>query len=132
MKTNKLELIQQLAYAWNNLGLSELADHLADDIVYESQWVLQPIQGRAELLQYLSGKFDTLRKLKGQPEGNVVANLAYLDAATTDPCLVVSQSTNNGKREMLVTIQERNNKIHRIDLCAVPSSSVVYHKLPEY
>lgn len=57
-----LERCRTLCDAYNSLDVEPLIDILADDCVYESQKVLQPIVGKYEIIDFLRAKFETVRK----------------------------------------------------------------------
>ena len=61
MNNQETENLKQLARSWNNLDISYIEKELADDLVYESQWVLIPIKGKEKFLFYLHSKFNAIK-----------------------------------------------------------------------
>lgn len=59
---NETELLIEYAKAWNHLNADFLEPILADDFTYESQWVFAAMHGKAKYLEYIRGKFETIRK----------------------------------------------------------------------
>ena len=108
----KKKYITELAKTYNNLDESFIADLLSEDIIYESQNVLTPIEGKENLLYYLKNKFKRINELKSI----VFAEIGYLN---DNPCIILSQDEKENKSS-LVLIEINNNKlISRIDLCTV-------------
>ena len=50
-----------LAAAWNTLEVSPIEKLLADDFHYSSFWVYDEMTSAAQYLEYLKGKFETLK-----------------------------------------------------------------------
>lgn len=111
------------AYAamMNTGSVAHLEPLLAEDFRYASQWVFEEITSKADYLDYITQKLDTVRQ-----SGAVVwAELAYLDEARQQPCVVLAQgAADNLQAVVLVKVQ--GNHISRMDLCAVPSPNSVY------
>jgi hypothetical protein len=51
MLLQQFEKLQLIAKSWNSLDAFILADVLADEVVFESQWVLVSIEGERKLLR---------------------------------------------------------------------------------
>ncbi|HMK43604.1 MAG TPA: hypothetical protein VK445_05655 [Dissulfurispiraceae bacterium] len=122
----QLLLTTAVARMYNTLDVAHIADKLSDDIVYESQQVLTPLRGRAEVLEYLNKKFETISKT---PNSLLFVELAFLGnlddsfvpiafAREGQPCLIMAQGTTDN-RLALVLVNELEGRISRIDLCTV-------------
>lgn len=107
----KKNYITELAKTYNNLDESFIADLLSEDIIYESQNVLTPIEGKENLLYYLKNKFKRINELKSI----VFAEIGFLN---DNSCIILSQDEKENKSS-LVLIEINNNLISRIDLCTV-------------
>jgi hypothetical protein len=114
------QLLVQLAKSWNNLDVSFIENHLADDITYESQWVFTPIQGKANFLPYLNSKFQAIKTAVQQGEMQVSAELAIHPSLTSKDCLVLTQTTSQEDVVVLVVIELLDDLISRIDVCFIP------------
>ena len=102
------------ARAWNNLNTSFLFSFLSEDIVLESQNVLEPIKSKSEVLNYLNSKMQTISK--ADDEYKVFAQIGSV--FNCRPCVIISQGDkNNLTLTVLFTI--RDELISRIDLCSV-------------
>lgn len=68
-------IAETICRAWNELDASLFESILNDDFEYISVWVLETMKGKKRYLDYISGKFDSIRK------GNrpVSAELLYQD-----------------------------------------------------
>ena len=113
---------------------------LADDIVFESQWVLTPNVGREAVEDYFIGKGNTLRKKDCCPKCEIVQlvgninpihnadvhingekakrstfGLLYQDGKL---CALMTQELQNDTVRVIIDIKiNEENKISRIDLC---------------
>jgi len=105
------------AYAtmMNTFDLSVLEPLLADDFHYASQWVFAEIETKSDYLEYIVPKLEAIRK----SESRVWAELGHLDHTCPGPCVVLAQGN---KDELVATVllRVRDDKIARIDMCAVP------------
>jgi hypothetical protein len=120
MQYTESQLLVQLAKCWNNLDVSFIQNHLANDITYESQWVFTPIQGKANFLPYLNSKFQAIKTAVQQGEMQVSAELAIHPSLTSKDCLVLTQTTSQEDVVVLVVIELLDDLISRIDVCFIP------------
>ena len=61
--TNRIDTYTQaVASAWNSLDISPIATLLDDNFHYSSFWVLEEMTIDEQYLDYLKGKFATLRR----------------------------------------------------------------------
>lgn len=104
-----------LAKAYNNLDVSFIELKITDDIRYETQWVLQPIMGRRDFIDYLTTKFQTI---------NSTGSKVYAELATYrgkhEYCLVLAQD-NKENLKGTILMRVRDEKISDIDLCMIPT-----------
>ena len=56
------EMAQIIADAWKNLDISALREILAEDYEYTSQWVFDTMHGAETYLDYLSHKFEAMKR----------------------------------------------------------------------
>ena len=57
----EINFLEKLAKAYQTYDASIVADDLADDMHYASLWVFQEMESKAEYLDYLNGKLQTLK-----------------------------------------------------------------------
>jgi len=114
------ETLRQLAKSWNNLDTSFIEGELADDFIYESQWVLTPIEGKIEFLSYLHSKFTAIKTAMKSQTMTVTAEIALHPSMQNKPCIVLTQITSEGIRQVSVLIKIQERKIKRIDVCFIP------------
>lgn len=120
MKYQEKEFLSQLAKSWNNLDISFIERELADDFIYESQWVLTPIEGKREFLSYLHSKFTAIKTAMELQTMTVTAEIALHPSMQNRPCIVLTQITSEGIRQVSVLVNIQENKIKRIDVCFIP------------
>lgn len=114
------ETLRQLAKSWNNLDTSFIEKELADDFTYESQWVLTPIEGKGEFLSYLQSKFIAIKTAMQSQTMTVTAEIALHPSMQNRPCIVLTQITSEGFRQVSLLIKIQERKIKRIDVCFIP------------
>ncbi len=117
----EIEILRKLAQSWNNLDTKYILDNLSDNIIYESQWVLVPINGKREFIAYLESKFNAIKSAMKHELIQVTAELALAPSLQNKPCIILTQITNQGIRQVSILIEITNSKIERIDICFIPS-----------
>jgi hypothetical protein len=120
MKSYEIELLRCLARTWNNLDVSFIEEVLAEDFIYESQWVLCPLTGKQQFLSHLNSKFSAIKIARNTQIMIVSAEMAFHRGVSERPCLILSQITNEGIRQVSVLVEPVGNKMRRIDVCFIP------------
>ena len=110
---NKLEIVNEIAKGYNNLDSSLIEAVAADNIIYESQWVMSSINTKVETFKYLKHKFDIIKNA----ETKLFAEIAYYGE---DPCIILAQDTTENKVATLL-IEVTNEQVSRMDICEVPN-----------
>lgn len=116
----EIEYLRKLARSWNNLETSFIENELAADFIYESQWVLTPIEGKTTFLSYLHSKFIAIKNTIRSQMMTVTAELAFVPSMQHRPCIVLTQITSEGVRQVSLLIEIKERKIKRIDVCFIP------------
>jgi hypothetical protein len=107
-----LEIVKEIAKGYNNLDSSIIESLSSVDIIYESQWVINSINGSKQVFSYLAHKFKIIKK----SETEMYAEIAYFGE---EPCIVLAQNSKaNPVATLRITIE--NNKIVRLDICQIP------------
>lgn len=114
------ELLRQLAKSWNNLDTRFIQNELDDEVIYESQWVLTPIEGKENFLSYFNSKFSAIKKTMLSNTMTVTAEIALQPSMQDRPCIVLTQITSEGINQVSVLIKLKEYKIKRIDICFIP------------
>lgn len=120
MENLEKECLIKLAKSWNNLNVCFIEDELTDNFTYESQWVLIPIKGKNEFLQYLQTKFNAIKTTIQNKFMSVTAELATHPDLNHRPIIVLTQITDEGMNQVSILINVENDKINRIDICFIP------------
>jgi hypothetical protein len=133
MHCNDSTTLIQLAKSWNNLDISCVERELAENCIYESQWVLRPIVGKRALLTYLNSKFDAIKTAMQSQLMTVTAELAFHPSLKKRPCIILTQKTSEGIRQVTVLMETKKGKISRIDVCFIPDpiEAVLTGKYPK-
>ena len=71
---NNLKVIRTFAESWKKKDASLIEPYITSDFIYSSQWVLEGIKGKGEYINYLSGKFDTIKNTHSNIKVAIVPN----------------------------------------------------------
>ena len=117
MKFTEIEALQTYAKMWNNLDAKPLEAILADDFIYESQKVLQPIESKQEFMDYIKAKLQIIASANVAVYAEMGTVAAY---GRKQPCVVLAQ---NSKSDLvaLALAKMEEGKLKRLDLCIIPS-----------
>ena len=101
----------------NTLNAECIQPLLADDFIFESQQVLQPLESKEAFLEYIHGKLETIRRV----HATVFAEMGTVDTFRhSQPCVILAQND----RDNLVGLalaQTDGELLKRIDLCIIPA-----------
>lgn len=114
------EAFIQLAKCWNHQDTEYVSGYLADDLVYDSQWVLATIKGKVDYLEYLKPKFELVKKLCTEGKMSVVAELANLPGLESTPVIILTQVQQKEIVKISILVEEVDGKITHISFCAIP------------
>lgn len=97
------EVANIVCQTWNELNAELLEPYLSDNFEYVSVWVLKTMHGKEEYLDYLRGKFNTIKSSK-----RVVKAKVYYQEAIDKHVVVLNQ---DGKKEVALELTLNNNLI---------------------
>jgi hypothetical protein len=120
---NRLEsqALHLLKEGYNHLDVSLFAEALSEDVQYGSQHVLERLNGKSSVIDYLEKKF---RSIASSPN-RVKAKLDKLTSVFPGRlCLVVSQSIDFNSATVLIKVS-RSGLIESIDICDHPNPKEV-------
>ena len=117
-----MELTQEIAlraYAtmMNTFNTEALEALLAEDFVYESQYVFAALESKKAFLDYMVQKLETVARTKAL----VYAEMGTVDAYfENQPCVILAQ---NEKSNLvgIVLAKVGADRLKRLDLCCVPA-----------
>jgi hypothetical protein len=78
----EIEILEIYAKCWNTLNSNKLNSFIDEKVEYNSQWVIESLNGKQAFLDYFNGKLNTLRKAK--LETQVSAAFHYVPSGETD------------------------------------------------
>ncbi len=111
----------------NMLDVARLEPFLANDFVYESQAVFEPLTSKNAFLEHIGPKLETVRRSRA----TVFAELGRVSAYVAEqPCVILAQ----GSPENLVGLvlaRAECGLLTRLDLCVVPPAHAA-HRSGEY
>ena len=114
---NEEDILRILAKSWNNLNIQNLIEVLDRNIIYQSQWVPNPIIGKSALHKHLEVKYTAIKKDLHKGKMFVIAEMAYFPNLKDKPCLIITQKTGRITRQVSVLISIENGLIKRINVC---------------
>lgn len=119
--------LRRLAQSWNRLDLSLVEPDLAEDAVYESQMVLQALNGKEAVCDYLSGKFNAIRSSIDKGTMTLRAEIAHHHSVQR-PLIVLTQvDLETGENHQLgLLLTTTDDSIKRIDACIIPAPHSAY------
>jgi len=106
------------ATCWNQIIFADWFENLSDDCTYSSQYVFESLNGREKIIEYLSGKIDTIKK-SGHRVKAKLATLkhgASLNPPPGTPCVAMYQGDSEDI-SAIVFFEVKNGKIFKYDLC---------------
>jgi|GEM_PF-869913 len=110
------ELHREFGMALLKRNLAGLQAHLASDVVFESQAVLEPLHGAAAVLRHLARKFEAVAATGNATD--LWLGVVDLPKAADHPCLVAQQ----GQVRFLFVLKEAAGLIQRVDILTVAPS----------
>jgi hypothetical protein len=116
MKLSRYEALKAYAQMLNNLNVFHLESILADDFVYESQNVLQPLESKEKFLGYIVPKLKTIANANATVYAEMGIVFAY---GKKQPCVVLAQK-DKSNLVGLVFAKVEGNSLKRLDLCIIP------------
>jgi len=116
-KLTQSTALQAYAKMLNTLDTRHFEDILPEDFIYESQYVLQPLESKQDFLNYMTTKLQTIARTKA----TVFAEMGVVSAyGSKRPCVILAQN----KKDNLVGLalaKVNEGKLKRLDLCIAPS-----------
>jgi len=125
MNFEEKEKLNLLASCWNNLDISSIENELAEDIIYDSQWVLPPVIGREILIHYLKEKFAAIKSARLSGLMFIQAEIGVIPSLQGRPCIVLSQSSTEYNSQVTILIEVQDDLICRIEICFIPAPEEV-------
>ena len=71
-KKKEFEILTALKKGYETGGFEDVEEYLTDESVFESQWVLEPLTGKTDIMEYLRGKGETLKKYNAFAFGDFI------------------------------------------------------------
>ena len=123
MPTNQLDIIKQIATAYNRLDYTLFEPYLADNFVYESQMVLVPLNSKENFIAYIKAKFKAIQ----ETNAIVFAEIGYIGLKRqtgnvklliqeNTPCIIIAQGNKESKVSILL-IEMKDGLVTRMDMC---------------
>ena len=121
MKNIENENLRLLAKSWNTLDISPIIPIICEDFIFESQWVLVPIVGKAHFLEYLNSKFNAIKNAQQKETISINAELGMIPKLDSRPCIILTQLVSDEKRQVTVLITLKTHLIAKMQICSIPN-----------
>ena len=124
----KAYCVEKIIEAYRTGSFDALYDTFDDDIQYHSQWVLEPMIGKKEIIDYFDKKGETIRKSIEESRTAINGSVVVITSnhkrtgnmiLMTQPCQIcalISQEL-NGKTNWIFISPKFNDKDKIIELC---------------
>ena len=99
--------------AWKNLNSSILNEWLSDDVIYESHWVVLPLVGKDNVIEFLLGKFETIKK------HNLVPKVHLIQSDNKDYMVLVKLVIEDELSESIFRVSVKNELIFGISIIPI-------------
>ncbi|MFM2337336.1 MAG: hypothetical protein RL115_529 [Bacteroidota bacterium] len=121
-----IKKIENLAKAYNTLNADLFEPLLVNDFTYESQMVFGCMEGKADFMEYIKGKFNAIKKSSAW----IYAEIGYSTYNNSNlpieelmengnPCLIMAQSDKSNISALLMPEFNCEGKIIRMDMCGI-------------
>lgn len=116
MPLTKESALWAYAKMMNTLNTDGFEPLIADDFIYSSQMVLQPIESKEAFLHYIRQKLNTIHSANAI----VFAEMGTIDAyGELQPCVILAQNTKENIVG-LVLAKTAGDFLKQLDLCIIP------------
>lgn len=113
LNQRRFQALARVFSAWDALNVSLLEDVLFDEsFEYSSHWVTETMYGKAAYLEYLKGKFETIRNTGGKPSLSVVELTESLFPVDYSYAIHMRQ----GSVETLLLFSFANDKVCKLSM----------------
>jgi len=112
-KLAEIEALRAYARMMNTFDTEHLEPFLADDLRYNSQWMLSKMIGKEEYLKHIRAK---LKFIAHKP----YAEIGELDEYPFGNCVVMAQDSHDNLIST-VLVRIKDGKIATLDICATPA-----------
>ena len=116
MELTESEALRAYARMLNTLDVQPLEDLLAEDFVYESQNVLEPLASRQAFLDYMRPKRQTI----ASAGATVYAEMGTVDTHVENQLCVILAQNDRSNLVGVVLAKVEGGLLKRLDLCIVP------------
>ena len=113
---NQLQGLRAYAAMMNTLDADRLEPFLAEDFVYESQMVFEPLTTKQAFMEYIRPKLQTVKRSNATVYAELGSVAAY---GRQQPCVVLAQNSRDNLVG-LVLAKSDGRLLKRLDLCIVP------------
>lgn len=123
------DIIESYIKAWNDLNVQEVADYFHDKAEHHSQVVLEVLKGKSKVIDYLSNKFEAIKR-SNEPikmylakyQGNFcVAMFQLLNQPEINPFASGKGNIKKPYRSGVITFKFQDDKIIRTCFCIIPT-----------
>ena len=120
MDNSNYKQAQILFKAWNELDSSLLKDWLSKDVIYESHWIVLPLIGKDSVIDFLSKKFETIKK------HNLVPEVSLIQSDDNEYMVLVKLELEDESSESIFRVSIRNRLISGISIIPIEMINIFH------
>ena len=113
-KKREFSILMALKQGYETGEFENVTAYLTDSSIFESQWVLEPLVGKTDIMTYLRGKGETLKKYNALAFGDFIVYPGGI-------FLRLTQKDDDKVNEPIAIVTELDDEgmVSRIDLCDI-------------
>ena len=113
-KKREFSILMALKQGYETGEFENVTAYLTDSSIFESQWVLEPLVGKTDIMTYLRGKGETLKKYNALAFGDSIVYPGGI-------FLRLTQKDDDKVNEPIAIVTELDDEgmVSRIDLCDI-------------
>lgn len=113
-KKREFSILMAIKHGYETGDFERVEAYLTDDSIFESQWVFEPLTGRKDIMHYLRGKGETLKKKHKLAFGDLIVYPGGI-------FLRLTPMPGDDENEPLAIVTELDNQgmVAKIDLCDI-------------
>ncbi len=116
MTTSNHKQVVALQKMWENYDPEPIQKFVADDIRYESHWVLRPIKGKEPFLEYIGKKLETIKAAVDKGDIEVHSSVGHIDGQNNEYFLLLYHIIRGKRFESLIRVMVEGGLIVKMSI----------------
>jgi hypothetical protein len=116
MTTSNHRQVVALHKMWETFNLEPIKELVADDIHYESHWVLRPINGKEHFLNYIEKKLATIKTAVERGEIEIHSSVGKVVGQDNEYFLLLYHTIRGKRFESFIKVGVKNDLIVKMTI----------------